>query len=93
MTGHSPRRVCATRQDHHKIQKWISSGWLRNGFQGTNRHGGNDHDIHRFQEKDILGFIKQHPQEISLGRVDQVWFLGLVLLKGLAYMQGCVAGI
>ena len=29
-----------------------------------------------------MHFIKAHPQEINLGKVDQVWFLDLVLLKG-----------
>lgn len=69
-------------EDHHKIQKWIANGWLRSRTQGTRRHDGNGGDIHRFQEKDILAFIKQHPQEIILGKVDQMWFLDLVLLKG-----------
>ncbi len=31
---------------------------------------------------DVLEFIKDHPQEINLGKVDQIWFLDLVLLKG-----------
>ncbi len=26
--------------------------------------------------------IKHHPQEINLGKVDQMWFLDVVLLKG-----------
>jgi len=39
-------------------------------------------DIHRIREKDVLHFIKNHPQEINLGKVDQVWFLDLVLLRG-----------
>jgi len=69
-------------EDHHKIQKWIASGWLRDRLQGTRRHDGNGNDIHRFREKDILAFIKQHPQEISLGKTDQTWFLDLVLLRG-----------
>ena len=51
-------------------------------MQGTRRHDGNGRDIHRFQEKDILYFIKQFPQEITLGRCDQIWFLDIVLLKG-----------
>ncbi len=29
-----------------------------------------------------LALIKQHPQEISLGKTDQTWFLDLVLLRG-----------
>ena len=79
-------------EDHNKIQKWISSGWLRDRVQGTQRHGGNGHDIHRFREKEILGFIKQHPQEINLGKVDQMWFLDLVLLKGMELHETVVSG-
>jgi hypothetical protein len=70
-------------EDHHKIEKWVAKGWLRDHFQGTERHNGNGYDIHRMQEKDIMEFIKHHPQEINLGKVDQVWFLDLVLLRGM----------
>ncbi len=69
-------------EDHHKISVWIANGWLRDRLQGTNRHGGNGNDIHRIREKDVLHFIKNHPQEINLGKVDQMWFLDLVLLRG-----------
>jgi hypothetical protein len=89
--GHS-RRVCegytmrdleeCLGEDHRKIQKWIANGWLRDRLQGTRRHDGNGHDIHRFSETVILTFIKQRPQEINLGKVDQLWFLDLVVLRG-----------
>jgi Zn-finger nucleic acid-binding protein len=69
-------------EDHHKIQKWIANGWLRDGFKGAHLHNGNGHDIHRFREIDILNFIKARPQEVNLGKVDQTWFLDLVLLRG-----------
>jgi hypothetical protein len=69
-------------EDHHKIWAWIHSGWLRDRLQGTQRHGRNGNDIHRIQEKDILRFLQSHPQEINLGKVDQTWFLDLVLLRG-----------
>lgn len=69
-------------EDHHKISVWIANGWLRDRLQGTRRHDGNGRDIHRIGEKDILRFLKNHPQEINLGKVDQVWFLDLVLLRG-----------
>jgi hypothetical protein len=69
-------------EDHHKISVWIANGWLRDRLQGTGRHDGNGRDIHRIREKDILRFLKNHPQEINLGKVDQVWFLDLVLLRG-----------
>jgi hypothetical protein len=69
-------------EDHYKIAGWIKNGWLQDRLQGTRRHNGNGNDIHRIREKDILSFIKTHPQEINLGKVDQTWFLDLVLLKG-----------
>jgi hypothetical protein len=69
-------------EDHHKIVGWIKNGWLRDRLQGTRRQGGNGNDIHRIHEKDIVTFITNHPQEINLGKVDQTWFLDLVLLKG-----------
>lgn len=69
-------------EDHRKVEKWIANGWLHDGKEGTNGHNGNGHDIHRFSENQILNFIKAHPQEINLGKVDQMWFLDLVLLDG-----------
>ncbi len=69
-------------EDHHRIAGWIKSGWLYDRLQGTRRHDGNGNDIHRIREKDILDFIRNHPREINLGKVDQMWFLDLVLLRG-----------
>jgi hypothetical protein len=69
-------------EDHHKIAGWMKNGWLRDRVQGTHRHDGNGKDIHRIREEDILSFIKSHPQEINLGKVDQTWFLDLLLLRG-----------
>jgi len=69
-------------EDHHKIERWIAAGWLPDNLQGTRRHDGNGRDIHRIREEDILNFVRNHPQELNLGKVDQTWFLDLVLLKG-----------
>jgi len=71
-------------EDHHKIQKWIAAGWLRDTRQGTKRHIRNGGDIHRFREKDILQFLRNHPREINLGKVEPTWFWDLVLLRGVA---------
>jgi len=75
-------------EDHHKISAWIKNGWLQDRLQGTRRPDGNGRDIHRIREKDILDFLRNHPQEINLGKVDQTWFLDLVLLKGREVRQG-----
>lgn len=69
-------------EDHHKIIGWIKNGWLQDRLQGTRRHDGNGNDIHRIREKAILNFIRNYPQEINLGKVDQTWFLDLVLMRG-----------
>jgi hypothetical protein len=69
-------------EDHHKIQRWIACGWLRDRRQGTRRHDGQGGDVHRFHENDIVEFIKTHPQEINLAKVEPTWFLDLVLLRG-----------
>jgi hypothetical protein len=69
-------------EDHRKICGWIKKGWLEDRLQGTRRHDGNGMDIHRIREKDILDFLRNHPQEINLGKVDQTWFLDMVLLRG-----------
>ena len=65
-------------EDHHKIGGWIKNGWLQDRLQETRR----GKDIHRIREDDIVDFIRNHPREINLGKVDQMWFLDLVLLKG-----------
>jgi len=69
-------------EDDYKIAGWIKNGWSQDRLQGTRRHNGNGKDIHRIREDDIVDFIRNHPQEINLGKVDQIWFLDLVLLKG-----------
>jgi hypothetical protein len=69
-------------EDHRKIAGWIKRGWLQDRLQGTRRHDGNGRDIHRIRESDILNFIRSHPQEICLGKIDQTWFLDMVLLRG-----------
>lgn len=69
-------------EDHHKITKWIQGGWLQDRLRGTRPRGRRGNDIHRIREEDVVEFIRNHPQEINLGKVDRVWFLDLVLLKG-----------
>jgi hypothetical protein len=59
-------------EDHHKIAGWIKNGWLQDRRQGTRR----GKDIRRIREDDIVDFIRNHPREINLGKVDQMWFLG-----------------
>lgn len=73
---------CCLGEDHRKIQCWVEKGWLRNRLQSTNPHDGNGQHIHRFRDADLLEFLKKHPQEINLGKIDGVWLLDLILLRG-----------
>ncbi|MGH7744929.1 MAG: hypothetical protein ACREQ5_09015 [Candidatus Dormibacteria bacterium] len=68
-------------ENHQKIARWISNGWLPDRIRATEKqdHGKN---THRIYEKDILTFIRRYPQEINLAKVDQLWFLDLFLSKG-----------
>jgi hypothetical protein len=43
---------------------------------------GNGNDIHQIRENDVLRFLRTHSEEINLGKVDQTWFLDLVVLRG-----------
>ena len=58
------------------------SGWLRDNLQRPRRHDGNGKDIYRIPENNVLNFIRNYLQEINLGKVDQMWFLDFVLLRG-----------
>jgi hypothetical protein len=55
---------------------------------GARPNSGGGHRIHRFTEKDILGFIKRHPEEIKLGKIDQTWFLYLLVPRGVDLSKG-----
>lgn len=69
--------------DHHVIQRWIREGKLQVRKRGTARlpqQGGDTYDV---RESDILAFIQSHPMAFRLDKVDQVWFLDLMLAGGL----------
>jgi hypothetical protein len=55
-----------------------TESWARRGLlgrpHGHRGHGGNI----RFTEKNVVRFIRHHPHEYSLGRVDKIWFKAMV---------------
>lgn len=61
--------------DPHTIDRWLRYGWLDARPQGTARR----HDIQRVSEKSVLEFVTKHRLQYRIDRVDQDWFLGLVL--------------
>jgi hypothetical protein len=61
--------------DPHAVTRWIRSGHLKAKFRGTARGPQQNGDSYLIQEKDVRRFILEHPTDIDLRRVDQLWFL------------------
>jgi hypothetical protein len=68
--------------DPHAVTRWIKSGHLKAKLRGTARGPLQNGDTYVIQEKDIRRFILEHPTDIDLRKVDQLWFLDLIT-KGL----------
>lgn len=64
--------------DSHAVSRWIRSGHLKAKLRGTRRREKQNGDIYLIREKDVRRFILEHPTEIDLRKVDQLWFLDLV---------------
>ena len=64
--------------DSHAVTRWIKSGHLRAKFRGTARTAQQNGDIYLIHEKDVRRFILEHPTEIDLRKVDQLWFLDVL---------------
>lgn len=64
--------------DSHVVSRWIKCGHLKAGLRGTARGEQQNGDIYLIREKDIRRFILEHPMEIDLRKVDQLWFLDLI---------------
>jgi len=70
--------------DHHAIDRWIRDGWLKGRRRGTRRNGNGGRgqgpaDPWVFSDEAILRFIKEHSMAFRLDKVDQFWFMDLVL--------------
>ena len=64
--------------DPHAVTRWIKSGHLKAKFRGTARTAQQNGDSYLIQEKDVRRFILEHPTDIDLRKVDQLWFLDLI---------------
>ena len=64
--------------DPHAVTRWIKSGHLKAKVRGTARGPQQNGDSYLIQEKDVRRFILEHPTDIDLRKVDQLWFLDLI---------------
>ncbi len=78
--------------DHHGIDRWIRDGKLVGRRRGTDRQGpgGRANGVGQgpadpwvFTDADLIRFIREHPTAFRLDKVDQVWFMDLVIGGGL----------
>ena len=67
--------------DSHAVTRWIKSGHLKAKLRGTARGEQQNGDIYLIYEKDVRRFILEHPTDIDLRKVDQLWFLDYVEYK------------
>src|SRR5208337_596447 len=64
--------------DSHAVTRWIKGGHLKAKVRGTARTEQQNGDIYLIHEKDVRRFILEHPTDIDLRKVDQLWFLDLI---------------
>jgi hypothetical protein len=64
--------------DSHAVTRWIKGDHLKAKVRGTARTEQQNGDIYLIHEKDVRRFILEHPTDIDLRKVDQLWFLDLI---------------
>ena len=52
-------------------------GWIRRGLLGKAQHGGQGGMVW-FPAANVIRFIRKHPSEYELARVDEVWFKAVI---------------
>ena len=64
--------------DDHKIVQWIDRGMLK----AARRHTERAQDMYLITDGAVRDFVAKHPLEFDLRKVDQLWFIE-VMLDGL----------
>ena len=62
----------------HVVTRWIKNGHLKARFRGTARTAQQNGDSYLIQEKDARRFILEHPTDVDLRKVDQLWFFDVI---------------
>lgn len=57
----------------------MADKWIRCRFITGGRRYDKDAGPHHFTDEDVLKFIREHPTAFRLDKVDQTWFIDLVL--------------
>ena len=65
------------------MTRWIARGRLEADSRGAAWGKRQNGDSYLIREKDVRRFVLEHPSDIDLRKVDQLWFLDM-LTNGLA---------
>lgn len=63
----------------YTLTRWVRQGLLRVSKRGT----AHAHDPWQATDSQVLRFIREHPLEFDLRKVDQTWFMDLITNGGL----------
>jgi hypothetical protein len=79
--GYTLRALCLGLgvTNHHRVQHWIDKGWLKGTRRQTERTESQGGDVWLFTDQAIREFVRRHPEEIDLRRVDKYWFLDVIM--------------
>jgi hypothetical protein len=65
--------------NHHQAKRWLESGWLKGTRRKTERVEPQGGDVWLFTDPAIREFVRRHPEEIDLRRVEKHWFLDVIM--------------
>jgi hypothetical protein len=65
--------------DAHAVIRWIEQGWLAARHVPTERTHNQHGDPWAIFPCDVYQFVRDHPTDFDLRKVDQLWFLQLLL--------------
>jgi hypothetical protein len=61
--------------DDHKVVRWVELGLLKAARRNTER----PNDMYLIPDREVKRFVCTYPTEFDLRKVDQVWFIDLVV--------------
>ena len=61
--------------DSHKVARWVALGLIR----ASRRKSGASRDMYFISDQEVKRFICTHPMEFDIRRVDQLWFVDVLV--------------
>ncbi len=64
--------------DPHAVTRWINAGHRRPVLVEPRRGNWQNGDIYLIRERDVRRFVLEHPSDIDLRKLDQLWFRDII---------------